>query len=170
MNKVKDAKTFKVNLTYTSKIVTDKDGDRFPVHRTVKIVTSHIKEYDIALPIIVNLTTCARNLILAVTRIMDSNAIVRNDVHVKKYFKNMMKEATEGRVNYSDTTINIAFSDLMKVGILLNRGKGSYKVNPKYYYRNSDVRRLDSIRNDYEYEDNKQYELQQTKTTDNDNA
>lgn len=167
MDKIRPAKKHKTTIRYMTDIKTDKEGDNFPVYDKARICTSHVKEYDDALPIIARTTPASRNLLMFITREMSSEGIIRNDMHTKDKFRRKMKEWTEDNVRYTGATIDVCFSELVASNLLIRKGKGLFRVNPEYYYRNSDVKRLDSVKQEYEVRASKEKE---TKTTVDDNA
>lgn len=161
-------KVFKTSVTYTSRIVTDEDGDRFPVHRKIRVVTSHIKIYDGVFQKIATLGKCAVTLIGFIGQEMDAEGMIRNDAHTKRKFKEYVREITDHKINYSEASMNIAFSELVKNDFLITKGKGLFKLNPQLIYRNSDLNRLEAVRKELEEQDNKAYNALQNKvTTDN---
>lgn len=170
MDEKEHNKAYRKTVVYTSKIVTDEDGDKFPVHRKVRVDVSHTKVYDAAWDKLFLVGACAKGLMGFIVREMDSEGMIRNDIHTKRSFRLHIKKLTEDRINYSEASMNIAFSELAKTELLTTKGKGLFKVNPLYFYRNSDSNRLDVLKEEFEYKDNKQYELQQSKATVNDNA
>lgn len=165
MAKESSNKIHRNTIRYMTGVKVDKDNDKFPQYETTTVCTSHVKQYDDVLPITFNLSVRSRNLIEFITREMNSEGIIRNDVHTKTAFRKKTKLWTDGRLEYTDATINQSFSELKDANLLIPKGKGLFRVNPEYFYRNSDVRRLDSIKEEYTIKHNKQ-----NKTTDNDNT
>lgn len=62
----------------------------------------------------------------------DKNCSMGNIVHNDSFFKENCKK--DG-LNTSDAVINNAFSYLVKQGFLIKKCKGTYLLNPKYFFK-----------------------------------
>jgi len=144
---------YKKVIKYISNIRIDEDGDKFPEYAHTRVVESGLKLYDGITPILADISRCSYNLIMFCGEEMDNDGIIRNDSHTKAMFNKLMEEYTKGKTTYADTSINIAFSELTKRGLLLSKGKGLFKVNPMYIWRNGDSNRHAIIRKELELDD-----------------
>lgn len=133
-------------IRYISKLNKDTSGDVFPEYSTIKVGLSNVKVYYDAMPILVNTSTCGRNLIDFLAREMDSKGIIINSEYIRSEFRKRITKYSNGKINYTDGTVNVAFSELSKNELLISKGKGIYKVNPLYHYRNSAKNRIHSIK------------------------
>jgi|KBSMisStaDraftv2_1062788.scaffolds.fasta_scaffold136382_2 hypothetical protein len=150
---------FKKAVKFVNGIRSDKDGDNFPIYKTINAVTTSIRLYDGTTTILANLSKCALHLILFCGEEMDEHGLVRNDSPTKKLFVTTIYNYTEGRVNYAETSIGMAFSELTKNGLLLPKAKGVFRVNPMYVWRNSPSNRLASIKEELESMSDKTFNI-----------
>jgi hypothetical protein len=144
---------FKKVVKYINNIHVDEEGNKFPEYNRINIATSGLNIYDGASIVLATISRCALNLIIFCGEDMDNEGIIRNDSHTKSTFKSLMDEYTEGKVTYTENSINMAFTELTKKGLLISKGKGLFKVNPIYIWRNSTSNRLATIKQELEIMD-----------------
>jgi hypothetical protein len=140
-------------LTYTKDYTTE-EGIIIPVEAYSFVVRNHTKRYHNCLYLLAGLNNCARNLMDFLVEDMDDNNIVYSNAHVRDEFISFISEASEGDTNYSESSIKKAFSSLTSKGLLRNISRGIYKVNPKYFIRNSEEQRFNLIKIELEFESN----------------
>lgn len=61
-------------------------------------------------------------------------------------FFNMNAKKLASDKRYKDSTINTAFGLLKKNGLLIQITRGVYRVNPEYFFKSSEAKRVDSIK------------------------
>lgn len=115
-----------------------------------------VKKYYGVFSTLIGLNPCARDLIEYLTEIMNSDNIVRSDDYTRKEFIKQIEEisfkTTGEKVTYSDSNIKKAFSILNERRCLIKLTKGLYKVNPEYYFKKDEKKRLYAIKVVLEFE------------------
>ena len=110
---------------------------------TATVEGSFIKRYCGMLSLLTGLKPCARNLLDYVVEAMDDDNLIDNTANLKTQFNKKSEKS------YSETSIDRAFKELTEKRILIKskrRGRGKYKVNPKYFFKGNEENRIKSIR------------------------
>lgn len=145
-------------ISYTKDFTTD-EGIILPIEGYKAIVRNHTKRYHNCLYLLAGLNTCARNLMDYLVEGMGEDNIVYSNAHIREGFVKFINDASEGEVNYSESSIKKAYSSLTSKGLLRNISRGVYKVNPQYFIKNSDTSRFDMIKIELEFESGKDTKL-----------
>lgn len=124
-----------------------KDNELVPMFKSVDIMMSGTKRFHNCLYLILGLTKLQRLLMDWVSEEMDERNIIRNDKYTRSVFIKFISELLIDGENktYRDESVNNAFHGLYTSGLLLPVTKGVYQVNPEYYWKGSDVSRIQEI-------------------------
>ena len=99
--------------------------------------------------IVAGLNPCSRDLIDYLVDVMDDDNIITSNEYTRDKFLETLKESTiqpDGNfIEYSDSNIKKAYQSLVDRECLIKIKRGVYKVNPEYYFRKSETKRVDSI-------------------------
>ena len=78
---------------------------------------------------------------------MDGNNVVLSNAKVREDFILLIERATEGDVTYTHNTVKKAFQTLVKKNLIIPREqRGSYTVNPEYFFKKDDRERIQQIK------------------------
>lgn len=98
---------------------------------------------------IVEIHGCARDLMEFLIEEMNGDNIVNNNEYTRQKFLdavNPVNNRTGGRT-YKVGTVNIAFSELNARGLIQTKTKGTFEVNPRYFWKHkSEKKRLEKIK------------------------
>lgn len=134
-----------ITLKYLDKWI-DEDGCKIPEYRYKQIVTAHTKRYHNCLYLLAGLNSSSRDLMDYLCEKMDQNNFVHSNETVREDFIQFIKRITGDKVEYSHPTVKKSFKILSDKGLLIPRGRGSYIVNPEFFFRKDEKDRLDAIR------------------------
>lgn len=124
----------KVNIDYIAKL--DKGEIIEPIYAKESIETNCTKRYHNCIYLLAGLSSLERTLMDFICEYMNRENIIHNDGMFKIKFKNFYKEALDKDV--AEDSINTLFMRLSKKNFLLSISRGTYKVNPKYFWRGED--------------------------------
>lgn len=139
-------------IQYT-KDFTIEEGIILPVEAHKAVVTSHTKRYHNVLYLLAGLNTCARNLMDFLSEEMRNDNIVYSSSHTREAFREFISNVSEGEVDYSESSIKKAFSNLTDKGLIRKVSRGVYKVNPQYFIKNGDSNRFEMIKIELEFKE-----------------
>ena len=109
-----------------------------------------VRQYYSTLHALAGLNACSRDLINYLITVMDNDNVVRNDSYLRMKFVNTIKESTRQldgvELTYADSNVRSAFAALTKRECLIKLFKGVYKVNPEFYFRKDEVKRIEAIK------------------------
>lgn len=152
-----------IKIKYRSKLVTNGKGDdRYSYYEYdyVSASTSHVKRYNTALMILMGIDGCERNLMDWIADNMTAgNYITNNDLTRRNFIEFHKKYKKGGNKTYSDKTVSIAFQRLSTAGLLISMTRGTYMVDPNYYYAGDDSGRINAIRMIMEFKADKDTEI-----------
>lgn len=112
----------------------------------MRVDKSYVKRYHTGLAMLMVLTASARTVLDVSLEEMDNDNYVTNSAAFKKKVNAYPHVKT-----LSDNTINKAFVELTKEGIMIKQDRrGLYKVNPIFFFRGTEEERIKSIRHDAE--------------------
>ena len=140
----------KRSIQYT-KDFTVEEGVIIPIEAYKSVVRSHTKRYHNVLYLLAGLNPCARNLMDFLTDEMRGDNIVYSSSHTRDTFREFISKASDGEVDYSESSIKKAFSNLTDKGLIRKVSRGVYKVNPQYFIKNDDSKRFDMIKIELEF-------------------
>jgi hypothetical protein len=139
-------------VEYTKDFTTE-EGVIIPTEAFKSVVRNHTKRYHNCLYLLAGLNTCARNLMDFLTEEMKSDNVVYSSSHTRDKFKDFINVVSKGEVNYSDSSIKKAFSNLSDKGLVRKVSRGIYKVNPEYFIKNDESKRFDLIKIELEFKE-----------------
>lgn len=135
-----------------------------PKYAYSHIVCSHTKRYHNCLYLLAGLNGCSRDLMDYITEEMDSENIFYSNAHFRQRFiRFILENGTVEKLNkesgaievvavrYSDSNVKKALAALAEKNLIRSVSKGVFKVNPEYFFKNDDSKRLDMIRLEMEF-------------------
>jgi hypothetical protein len=129
----------------------DNEGVLLPDEGYKNVVMSHTKRYHNCLFLLVGLRGCSRDLMDFLTEQMDNDNLVRSDSIIRKKFMDFVNGITKGEVTYSEPSVKRAFRVLEEKGLIRSQTRGVFRVNPEYFIKNDDTKRLDLIKLELEF-------------------
>jgi hypothetical protein len=124
----------RVRIRYVAGVC-DEDGDRIPVWKQIDVETAGTKRYHNNLTTLTKLSPAARNLLDYLAERMDHENVVGHTKKIRQQFLELVAYC------YADITIKKAFVELKEAGILLPINRGTYRVNPEYFWRKDERKR-----------------------------
>lgn len=125
------------------------DGIYYPKYGKKLVPQDFVKRYYGTFAILAGLNPCSRDLIDYLVDVMDDDNIITSNEYTRDKFLETLKESTiqpDGNfIEYSDSNIKKAYQSLVDRECLIKIKRGVYKVNPEYYFRKSETKRVDSI-------------------------
>lgn len=121
-------------VSYIEKIDKGYEGILTTQYNTISVDTEFVKTFRLPKNM-GKLTTCARLLLDYLTQTMKRNCICYNKAETRQKFLSFSNES------YSDVAINKAFKELLQIDALVPIKRGTYAVNPIYYYKGSQAHR-----------------------------
>lgn len=116
------------------------------------VVKSHTKRYHNCLYLLAGLSACCRDLMDFITEEMDSeNRVTTNELFRVK-FAQFIKNFSEDKINYSDSSIKRALGILTKKKLIRQVKRGYSVVNPQYFWKNDDKNRAEIIKVELEFQ------------------
>ena len=115
----------------------------------VMVESANTKRYHNTTALLIQLSKCSRALLDFIIERMDDNNNVNNNSLLKLDFNKIVSKA--GHKPYGSVTVNKAFVELAEHHLLnTTRTKGTYQVNPLYFYNGSEEKRKSLIRKNLE--------------------
>lgn len=134
----------------------DNDWVILPKWAHQQVVCSHTKRYHNCLYLLAGLGSCARDLMDFITEEMDSNNVICTNEYFRgkfiKFIQDIKKEKGEVTLSYGHSTVKRALTVLFDKNLIRPMRRGYSMVNPKYFFRNDDSKRLDKIKLQLEFE------------------
>jgi len=65
----------------------------------------------------------------------------------------VIAKITDSRVVYSHAAVKKAFNILAKKELILSQGRGSYQLNPEFFFNRTEKERIEAIRMVLEFKD-----------------
>ena len=142
-------------LQIIKKIVTV-DGINIPKYKYKDISQDFVRVYYSTFAVLAGLNPCSRDLMDYLLETMNDDNIVMSNEYSRNNFLDELKQNTvqpDGSfVEYSDSNIKKAYQTLTERRCLFKIKRGVYKVNPEYYFKKSEIKRLESIKLLLEFE------------------
>lgn len=149
----------KSTVKYIAGVHQDKDGIIKLDHSSKNVNSSMVKRYHGLLELLIPMSPCERRLLDYLTEKMPETNIVHSDKHTREMFQKSVyftirdsfmadglseKEATARALkeSYADISIRKAFGQLEKKGLLIKKTRGVFWVNPEFFFKASDAKRL----------------------------
>ena len=139
-----------VSLKYIYRVV-EEAGIKIPEYRYKQIMMNFTKRYHNCLYQLAGLSSSARDLLDYLTERMDDNNIVYSSAITRKNFLEFIEGITDGKITYSDSTVKKAFASLVEKKILFPKGRGAFQVNPEYFWKQNEEKRMDQIQLELEF-------------------
>lgn len=140
----------KVEITWLEGIKLDADDEDYKEvsweSKYKQVAISSVKRYYNCLYLLAKLSPCARNLMDYLSEVMDGYNLIRSSEHDRDQFIIFISEITNKEITYGHQAVKNAYGELADKNLLLRRQKGLYKVNELYFFSESDVKRLKSIK------------------------
>jgi len=135
-----------VNITYIKGWAL-LDGIQRPIHGYTKVGTLFTKHYHSAIYLLAGLNSSSRDLLEFLIQRMDGNNVVLSNAKVREDFILLIERATDGDVTYTHNTVKKAFQTLVKKNLIIQREqRGSYTVNPEYFFKKDERERIQQIK------------------------
>lgn len=146
---MKDGK--ELNIKYRSGVMHKGDIDGVPYEEYeydyISASISSVKRFKSALMLLMGVSGCGLHLIEYLSDIMtDGNYVHNNELTRLSFIKFHSKFKKTGNKDYSDHAVKKAFQQLALDGLLIPVVRGTYMVNPTYYFGKSDEDRVRSIK------------------------
>lgn len=88
-------------------------------------------------------------LLLFIVEEMDDKNYITNSVQTRDKFNKLLKKI--GQETYADNTIHKCFKGITETSLMRKtRGRGTYQVNPLYYFKGTEEERQKTIREQLE--------------------
>jgi len=108
---------------------------------------SSVKRYKSALMLLMGISGCELHLIEWLSDNMtDGGYVGNNEITRRSFISFHEKHKKEGNKPYSDHAVQKAFQKLNSEGLLIPIVRGTYMVNPDYYFGKTDEDRIKSIK------------------------
>ena len=135
-----------VNITYI-KDWAFTDGIHRPIHGYAKVGTLFTKHYHSAIFLLAGLNASSRDLLEFLIQRMDGANVVQSNTKVRDDFISLIEMATGGEISYTHNTVKKAFQTLVKKNLIITRShRGSYTVNPEYFFKRDEKDRIQQIK------------------------
>jgi len=145
---MKDKK--EIRIKYRGKLIkTGSGSDSYSYYEPdyVSASNSHVKRFNNALMVLMGIDGCERNLMDWISDNMTAgNYITNNELTRRNFIEFHKKYKKGGNKTYSDKTVSIAFQRLCTAEFLISMTRGTYMVDPRYYFAGDDSSRINAIR------------------------
>lgn len=121
-------------------------GDEEWYQKYSYIANSSTKRYYNCLYLLCKLSPCARTLMDYYSEDMNDDNMVDTHKGARDGFNEFMLKITKGKVGYSDIAIKKAISELKVKNLIAQISIGRAKVNPLYFFKGSDAKRIENIK------------------------
>lgn len=136
-----------VNITYVKGWKVTEDNFKLPVHGHARVSTLFTKHYHNAIYLLAGLNASSRDLLEFLIQRMDKDNIVLSNTKVREDFIELIDTVTSSEVQYTHNTVKKAFQTLVRKELLLPREvRGSYMINPEYFFRKEEKERIQQIK------------------------
>ena len=133
------------DIDYVEGYNENEEGMFLPRRAHIRVTMNHTKRYHNCLFLLAKLPPCARDLADWLTEQMDEDNTVYNNITSRKKFQDFISKSRYVKETYKDITIKVAFKTLVKRSILLSKNRGVYQMNPLYFFKGTDNKRIESI-------------------------
>lgn len=107
---------------------------------------SHVKRFHSCLLILIGVEGCERNLIDWLVDNMTTGNYVTNSKVTRKSFINFYKKCNPTKKPYAENTVRTAFHKLSSLELLIPVTRGTFLVNPEYFFAGTDEARFSTIK------------------------
>jgi hypothetical protein len=135
-----------INITYIKEWALT-EGIYSPIHGYKKVGTLFTKHYHNAIFLLAGLNSSSRDLLEFLIQRMDGANVVLSNTKVREDFIALIDKATNGDTTYTHNTVKKAYQTLVKKNLILARKqRGSYTVNPEYFFKRDEKDRIQQIK------------------------
>lgn len=132
---------YKKGLLYNTKEYKEYEYDY------VSAATAHTKRFNSAVMLLMGIDGCEHHLMDWIADHMtEGNYITNNSITRESFIKFHDKWKKKEKKPYTDNTVRIAFQKLAAAELLVPVTRGTYIVNPKYYFKSGEEDRIKAIR------------------------
>lgn len=118
-----------------------------PVYGHKRVSRLFTKHYHNAIFLLAGLNSSSRDLLEFLIQRMDQENVVLSNAKVREDFIKLIHMATDGNVTYTHNTVKKAFGTLAAKKLILPRKvRGSYTVNPEYFFKHDEKDRISQIK------------------------
>lgn len=135
----------KYRLNYTDKYEKE-DGIWLPNKKTKNIEMNYVRRYKNSVYLLCQLSACARTLMDYISENMTDENHFRHDAVMRKEFIKFIEGITNGKISYGHDAIKKAVLSLKEKNLIMTQARGVFMVNPEYFMKNDDSKRIDMIR------------------------
>jgi len=136
-----------IHIKYVKEWAVSDDKLLSPIYGHKSVTRAFTKHYHNAIYLLAGLNSSSRDLLEFLIQRMDTDNIVQSNAKVREDFIELIGNATKGKVSYTHNTVKKAFAILSSKKLLLPRKiRGSYKVNPEYFFKKDENERMHQIK------------------------
>lgn len=128
-------------------------GQKYAKFGFKKVVSTSTRRYHNCLYLLAGLNSSCRDLMDYLCEKMDKNNLVYSNEAVRESFIEFIKKITNGEVQYTHPTVKKAYNVLAGKGLLIARSRGTYVVNPEFFFRQGEKQRIEAIKMVLEFKD-----------------
>ena len=138
-------KAKKYRLNYVAKYEKD-EGVWLPQKKTKNVEMNYVRRYRNCVYLLCQLSACARTLMDYISENMSDNNHFRHDNIMRDDFRSFIEGITNGKISYGHDAIKKAVLSLKEKNLIIPQARGVFMVNPEYFMKNDDTKRIDMIR------------------------
>lgn len=135
----------KYRLNYVAKYEKDEEV-WLPTTKTKNIEMNYVRRYKNCVYLLCQLSTCARTLMDYISEHMNDENLIRHDNIMREEFVRFIEGITDGKVVYGHDAIKKAILQLKEKNLIISQARGVFMVNPEFFMKNDDTKRIDMIR------------------------
>ena len=138
-------KARKYRLNYVAKYEMD-DEVWMPVKKSKSIEMNYVRRYKNCVYLLCQLSACARTLMDYISENMSDDNHFRHDNIMRDAFIEFINSITNGKISYGHDAVKKAVLSLKQKNLIIPQARGVFLVNPEYFMKNDDSKRIDMIR------------------------
>jgi hypothetical protein len=135
----------KYRLNYVAKY-NNEEGVWLPSQKTKNVEMNYVRRYKNCVYLLCQLSTCARTLMDYISEHMNDENLIRHDKIMRDEFVRFIEDITQGKVIYGHDAIKKAVLSLKEKNLIIPQARGVFLVNPEFFMKNDDTKRIDMIR------------------------
>jgi hypothetical protein len=133
----------------------DLSGYMHPKYKSKQVITACTKRYHNCLYLLMGLSASCRDLMDYLCEQMDSENHVHSNETVRATFIAFVDKVTKSEIQYTQSTVKKAFNILASKGLIIPKSRGTYIVNPEYFFRKGEKDRIEAIKVVLEFKEKK---------------
>ena len=90
---------------------------------------------------------------------MNDENLIRHDNIMREEFIRFIDEITNGKVFYGHDAIKKAILSLKEKNLIISQARGVFLVNPEFFMKNDDTKRIDMIRMVLEFSSDEEMDM-----------